>query len=208
MTAAFSYATRLASYRPASEDRAVVINLDDRLVIVVADGAGGIVNGGAAADGVVDLVRERAAELVDVEGCVGLLKEADRLVERTGGETTAVVVVVHEGGHFGASAGDSEAWIVRKDGTIDDLTEHQHLKKRLGSGRALPVGFERGELEGTLVVASDGLFRYARPEAIVDVVLAADTPDEAGDGLVELVTPGSRELLDDLGLVVVRLGGG
>lgn len=41
--------------------------------------------------------------------------------------------------------------------------------------------------------------------------LAEDTgtaPDEIGDGLVELVRPrGSGELIDDVGLVVVRLGG-
>ena len=98
------HATHIASYRANSEDRALVIDLEDRLVILVADGAGGTVNGGAAADMLVGLVNECAAELVDVEGCVGL------------------------------------------------LTTGQHLKRRLGSGTAVPVGFERGQREGTLVM--------------------------------------------------------
>lgn len=204
----FPHAIRLASYRQASEDRAVVIDLENRIVIILADGAGGITHGGAAADVVVKIVNGRAHELADVEDCIELLREADHVVKATGGETTAVLLVIDEGGIYGASSGDSEAWVIHDDGSIDDLTKDQHKKRRIGSGRAVPVGFERSRLEGgTLIVGSDGLFRYARPEAIVDVVLGARTPDEAGDGLVGLVRPGSGELLDDLGVCVVRLGG-
>jgi serine/threonine protein phosphatase PrpC len=138
-----TYSVRFASYRATSEDRALVLSLENRLVVLLADGAGGIVNGGDAADVVVNLVTQRAAELVEVEGCVELLREADAKVMKTGGETTAVVVVVHEGGLYGASAGDSEAWLISEGGTVDDLTQNQHLKRREGSGRAVPVGFER-----------------------------------------------------------------
>ncbi len=174
-------------------------------MIIVADGAGGITHGGAAADAVVGLVRGRAHELADVEDCIELLLKADHIVEATGGETTAALLVVDDNGIYGASSGDSEAWVIREDGTIDDLTAKQHKKRRLGSGRALPVGFERsGFLRGSMVVGSDGLFRYAREEAIVDVVLRAGTPDEVGDGLVDLVRPGSGELLDDVAVVVLR----
>lgn len=204
----FTHAVRLSSYRPNTEDRAVVVDLEDRIVMVVADGAGGIVNGGAAADVVLDLVNERVAELTDVEACIELLREADQLVQATGGETTAVLLVVHDAGLFGASAGDSEAWMVGEDGTVDNLTENQHLKRRLGSGRAVPVGFERGwPLRGSLVVGTDGLFRYTTADKIAEVVTSATTPGEAADALVELVRPqGSGELIDDVGLAVVMLG--
>ena len=207
----FEHATHLASYRDAAkaEDRAVVLEQPDRLVVLVADGAGGIVNGGAAADVVVGMVKERAAELTDIESCIEVLKEADQLVLRTGGETTAVLIVIDDHGIRGASCGDSEAWIVRDDGTADDLTRDQHTKKRVGSGRAVPVGFERHVLEGgTLVVGSDGLFRYARREDIVRVVLEAETLEEVAAALVELVRPGSGELLDDSAVTIVRLVGG
>jgi PPM family protein phosphatase len=201
----FEYGTRLASYRQATEDRALVLDLENRLVVLLADGAGGIVNGGAAADVIVGLVKERAADLVDVEGCIELLQEADAKVMKTGGETTAVLIVI-DAGIRGASCGDSEAWLISNDGIIDDLTAGQHLKRRLGSGRAVPVGFERVGLEGgTLVVGSDGLFRYARPSDIASVVTSATTPNEAADVLVELVRPPSGELLDDVAVVTVRL---
>jgi serine/threonine protein phosphatase PrpC len=200
------YAIRLASYRDAAkaEDRAVVFDLEDRLVVLVADGAGGITHGGAAADAVVGVVEDRAAHLADVEACIELLREADHIVQATGGETTAVLLVIDDGGICGASSGDSEAWVIRKDGSIDDLTVNQHLKRRLGSGRAVPVGFERQKLEaGTLVVGSDGLFRYATVEAITGVVLRTVTLGEAAEALVELVRPMSGELIDDVGVVMV-----
>jgi serine/threonine protein phosphatase PrpC len=149
-------------------------------------------------------VRDRAAELLDVEACIELLREADHIVQATGGETTCVIIVVHEGGLFGASAGDSEAWIVRDDGTIDDLTAKQHKKRRIGSGRAVPVGFERASVVGTLLMGTDGLYRYARPEAIAEVVTTAATPEDAAEGLVELVRPPSGEHIDDLAVVMVR----
>jgi len=100
-----THTAHLAPYRANSEDRALVLDLEDRIVILVADGAGEIFNGGAAAGVVVELVEERAAELVDVEACIELLQEADQLGIRTGGETTAVLIVIDDQGIFGASAG-------------------------------------------------------------------------------------------------------
>jgi serine/threonine protein phosphatase PrpC len=135
---------------------------------------------------------------------VELLLEADPLVMKTGGETTAVILVVHEGGLFGASCGDSAAWIVRDDGSVDDLTADQHLKRRLGSGRTVPVGFERAELEGTLIVGTDGVFRYARRDRIASAVTSETTVDSAADALVELVWTPSMDLLDDVAVVTVK----
>ena len=87
----FTHATHLASYREATEDRALVIDLDDRLTIIVADGAGGIANGGAAADVVVDLVRERAADLVDIEASYVRAGGAFEVVERRDGRIVGSV---------------------------------------------------------------------------------------------------------------------
>lgn len=102
------YAPRTASYRSNIEDRAQVIDLENRIVIIVADGAGGIVGGAAAADAVTGLVRDRAHDLMDAESCIELLREADRVVLATGGESTAVLLVVGDEGIYGASCGDSE----------------------------------------------------------------------------------------------------
>ena len=110
-------------------------------------------------------------------------------------------------GIYGASSGDSEAWVIRKDGSIDDLTAKQHLKRRIGSGRAVPVGVERRGLEGgTVVVGSDGLFRYTTAERIASVVVSAAKADDGAEALVELVRTGSLDLLDDVAAVFVTLG--
>ena len=77
-------------------------------------------------------------------------------------------------------------------------------KKRLGSGRVVPVGFHRADLEGTLVVASDGLFGYARPEVVAEVVLATGDLDEAASTLIKRVRLPGGGLIDDVGVVLAR----
>jgi hypothetical protein len=71
--------------------------------------------------------------------------------------------------------------VVHPDGRVDDLTARQHRKLRLGSGRARPVSFSRPKLTGTLVVSTDGLFNYARPEKIAAVALQEDLERAARD---------------------------
>jgi serine/threonine protein phosphatase PrpC len=204
-------ATTSASFRSASEDRLAVHHVPDGLVVVVADGAGGIPGGGLAADLVLVQV-ERAVTRKSFEPYVSsswidLLSLVDMAAEqdRAAGETTAVVVAVTDSGLVvGASCGDSGALLVRKDGTVDDLTQDQHRKKRLGSGSAVPVGFDRPTLDGTLVVASDGLLGYARPNVVAEVVLATENVDEAASSLVARVRLPSGSLMDDVTIVLVR----
>jgi serine/threonine protein phosphatase PrpC len=138
---------------------------------------------------------------------IDLLGSVDALVEhdRAAGETTAVIVAVTDSGLVvGASCGDSGALVVRGDGTVDELTEGQHRKKRIGSGIAVPVGFDRLALEGTLVVASDGLLGYARPTVIAEVVLVTEDLDDAASALVGRVRLPSGSLMDDVAVVLVR----
>jgi serine/threonine protein phosphatase PrpC len=150
------------SFRSAPEDRVAILDVDSGVVVVVADGAGGIPGGGEAADMVVAGVREAVRSgitVLDATTWVRVLQNLDERIERDrqAGETTAVIVAVTEDGEIGASAGDSQAWIVTGDG-YDDLTEDQHRKRRLGSGRTVPVAFERPRLDGVLVAGTDGLF--------------------------------------------------
>jgi hypothetical protein len=113
------------------------------------------------------------------------------------------VVALSANGLVGASCGDSTAWIVG-DAGVDDLTAAQKRKQRRGSGRAVPVAFERPTFGGTLIVGSDGLFSYARPPEIARVALGASL-DEAALGLVGLVrTPRSGDLIDAVALALVR----
>jgi serine/threonine protein phosphatase PrpC len=112
-----------------------------------------------------------------------------------------VVVAITSARIIGVSVGDSEAWVITDTG-IDDVTRGQN-KSRLGSGRASPVSFFRPRLEGTLVVGSDGLFRYAKMESVAEAVRGR-APAKAAEELRGLVVLPSGQYQDDLGLVVVR----
>jgi hypothetical protein len=157
------YACLLASGRKKTEDRAVVIERGDSLVIVVADGAGGTIGGAAASDalvgGVGAALADNTFDAEDGPSWSTLFSDIDaKLAKATTGETTGVVIAVSPRVVLGVSAGDSQAWVVGSK-EMDDLTAGQS-KKRLGSGRAVPVFFSRPSLEGTLIAGTDGLFNY------------------------------------------------
>jgi serine/threonine protein phosphatase PrpC len=213
VTSRYKYARLLASSRKNqnNEDRVHVRERDDDLVVVVADGAGGLAGGTTAADAVVEAVRvavdDSEIDVYDTFSWNNILIAVDRKLAATfAGETTAIVLVVSSAGVFGASVGDSQAWIVSADG-IDDLTEGQN-KKRLGSGRAAPMTFFRPRLDGVLVVGTDGLFNYTTAEQIAQVVRGHE-PREAVEQLRALVQLPSGNFSDDVGVVILvprRLG--
>lgn len=204
----FMYATATASFRAATQDRVAVHDLGETLVIVVADGAGGIPGGAVAADavnhGVADALTASPTCVSDAASVVELLGVLDEAIERMplAGETTAVIVVARGDEIFGASCGDSSAWLVFDDGH-GDLTAEQHRKRRLGSGRAMPVPFERSWTEGTLVVGSDGMFNFVAAEAIFRCVRQM-SPDAAARALIEAARPPAGRYADDVAVAVVR----
>lgn len=209
----FKIATATASFRAPelSEDRLAVHKVPGCVVLIVADGAGGMPGGGRAADMAITVVEAALSQPGFNPFLPGswtdLLVEADAAIarDRVAGETTCVVLAVtDEGRVVGASSGDSGAVVVR-DGTTDDLTEKQKRKLRLGSGRASPVTFEREALTGILLAATDGLFNYARPDVIARIVTESEDLDEVAEGLVEAVRLAGGDLMDDVALVLVRV---
>lgn len=182
------------SDRAGPEDRVGVWAVPGGWMFVVADGAGGQGGGAAAAERV-------HAGLGDAPDWVPHLArlDAELLGDPEAGESTAVIGRLVGGRVEGASVGDSEAWIIGPK-TVTVLTRDQG-RSRLGSGRANPVAFEgRFGSQDTLVVASDGLFRGASREAILESVRAgADAV-----GLAEVARGASGRLYDDVGVVVVR----
>jgi len=208
---AFLTAVRLEGYRDSYktgiEDRAANIPCGNLLILSVADGAGGVSGGARAADQVVEILRREALDsLADPAGDRwrdALSRADERLAnDRDAGETTAVVVAVSPTGVSGASVGDSQAWIVRADG-CQDLTRRQERKPLLGSGMAYPIAFECGFDAGTVLLGSDGLFKYAEPDSICR---AANDPDieAAADRLLALVRLPSGNLKDDVAIILCR----
>ena len=176
------WARRVVAARGEGQDRAVIRDIGGGLVIAVADGAGGTSHGARAAQAVMDLpIGDPEQLLTGLDGNLG------------GGQTTAVVMTIAGGVISGASVGDSIAWLIPGP----DLTAHQQRKPLLGDG-AIPIPF-RARMTGTLLVATDGLWKDARRADIERIATGPDL-DAAADALVDLVRP----LQDDVTVVLIR----
>jgi len=128
--------------------------------------------------------------------------DQEMVAHGTYGETTCVVVVVSDNGIVGTSVGDSGALIFSETGA-ENLTANQVRKPLLGSGLAIPVNFTRSALDGTLLVASDGLLKYTSQEKITATILASDF-ESVANKLVGLVRYQSGALPDDISILLAR----
>jgi serine/threonine protein phosphatase PrpC len=191
----------------ACQDRASVIPTESGLVLVLADGAGGLAGGALAADAVVAAVTAacagRRSNLGSAQFWVDVLEGADvQLATRHhGGQSTAVICAVDRG-IVGAAVGDSVAWIVHPSG-VADLTNAQTKRPLIGSGQAavVPIASEMGDR--TLLLASDGLAKYASRAKIAMTALDADLARSTGR-LLELARLRSGALQDDVSVVLCR----
>lgn len=187
------------------DDRAAVVEHPAGLLLAIADGAGGTSGGGPAADAVTIRARqwlEHAKRAQAADTWAEFLRTLDGEILRggTGGETTAVVLMLTPEGITGASVGDSAAWLISSKGCTD-LTHHQCRKPLIGSGQAIPIPFEAPPLDGALLLATDGLIKYARADRICDVVRDSAWEDAPGR-LINLVRLRSGALQDDVGLIL------
>jgi len=197
------------SYRPTTEDRAAVVPLPAHrgVVIVVADGVGGRPGGGRAAQMAVERISEAATAVskpLDPEVWRELLFDVDQALndDAEAGETTAVIVAATGAGVAGASVGDFEAWLVTASGH-SALTSRQQRKPYLGYGAAIPVGFRSVRLEGTLLVATDGLFKCADAERIAAATRGDDLAS-AAEAVAEIPRNREGSYYDDLAVVLCR----
>ena len=154
----------------------------------------------------VDLVRREASVLDGPDSCAALLQNMDYAIARdkTAGETTCVVAVISDGEVYGASVGDSGAWLVGGKG-FEDLTKRQIRKPFLGSGCASPISFSHDVVNGgILLLATDGLFKYTSSDRIENVCRLA-SPEAAPKQLIELVRYQSGALPDDITIIFAHL---
>ena len=201
----FSACKQIRAGESDLQDRADFFSIGSNLILIIADGAGGMSGGAEAAEFTVEALKKKInVNSLTSQGIANVLLSIDEEMARIGayGETTCVVAAVSESGVIGASVGDSGAWLISEAGA-DNLTAHQQLKPFLGSGRATPVGFSRNQFQGTLLVASDGLLKYASIERIAAVAITLDL-DQASRDLIELVRYPSGALPDDTSVVLAR----
>ncbi len=190
----------IQKYRERCEDRVATFQTEQRTAVVVADGAGGTGSGDLAAESVIREIKANFQAVHSANDWADLLLQIDKRI--TDGETTAVVVDVRPYGIAGASVGDSRAWIIN-DGRVTDLTSNQIRKPLMGSGQCKAIGFTYPALDGLLLVATDGVFDYAKPEQITRVVSESNF-FEIARKCIELVRLPSGEFWDDVGVVVCR----
>jgi serine/threonine protein phosphatase PrpC len=186
--------------RVRGEDRIAVVQGADRLLLVVADGAGGAGAGARAAQLVCDAV---VAEPAGQRAWADVLREIDSALFRSGsgGLSTGVVAEIIGSDIVGASVGDSAALLIG-DALVEDLTEHQHRKPLLGTGGSEPVPFGPVPLTGHLLVASDGLMKYARRSEIQRLGMRRPLTASA-DALLDAVRLRTGNLQDDVAIILV-----
>src|SRR5688572_23740490 len=90
MATAWETASLVVGYRRECQDRVAVLELGERTIIVVADGAGGSGDGAAAAEAVIREVRASAESCTTAAAWQSLLVAIDLRIGS--GESTAVVV--------------------------------------------------------------------------------------------------------------------
>jgi hypothetical protein len=199
--ARFETAQLTERYRDRCEDRVNVIHEDERTVIVVADGAGGIGSGDQAAATVIREVENDFRRMASADDWETELRQIDCRIGI--GESTGVVVDLRPGGIVGASVGDSKASIVH-DGEMSDLTVSQIRKPLLGTGEARPTGFASGPLVGVLIVATDGFCDYVKRDQLTGMIPNSEFV-EIPRKCVEMVRLPSGDLWDDIGIVCCRV---
>ena len=189
-----------------NQDRGLVIHDGPRIVLCVADGAGGLSGGAESASMAVELVRQNVSLMSNADLCVEVLRRMDVAIanDPIAGETTCALAIVTPEEMFGASVGDSGIWLIPDTGVHVDLTRAQQRKPFIGSGSAWPVPFRHPTQAGTLLLATDGLLKYTSTEQIM-TVCRDHPPDVAAHRLIELVRYPSGALPDDVTIIVSPL---
>lgn len=184
----------------AGADRAAAFDFADGRLLVVADGAGGMSGGAAAAQAAIDQLRDLPSNVEP--DWVNVLLRLDRYLSSSAsfGETTAVLAYVTSDHVAGASVGDSGGWMFAL-GVWLNLLEEQKRKPLLGSGAATPVGFGPFPIGDRVLLGSDGLFRYVDADRIGE--LASLNPvARAARELVNAARLPSGNLQDDITVVI------
>jgi serine/threonine protein phosphatase PrpC len=192
---------------PQGADRCQVLHSPAAAIAIIADGAGNSSAGAAAAESVLWHVAEYLngvpISLDDTARFCELLAYIDRALSRNDtGEATGLFAAVSPLGIYGAGVGDCVAWLIDDEG-YRDLTASVPRKPLLGSGYACPSAFALPPTPGTLLLATDGLWKYAPADSIC-AVARKSALEAAVAELLTLPMLASGGVPDDIGVILVR----
>jgi len=200
------HATRTEEARPGlGEVRIAEIRMPGRTLFVVADGAGGAAGGADAAEAICRATSAYQDWRMPSDWA-GWLGRVDYEMSRSRvGRASAVVIEIWDDGRIvGASVGDCEAWMFAGGAASRSLTAGQARKPLLGEGTARPVGFEARLGRGTLLIATDGLWKCMDRARITKA--ASIRPLEAAcTALVDGARLKNGTLQDDVAIVLAEL---
>lgn len=200
-------ATLVRAAGSSGHDRVRVLEYSESALIVLCDGTGGVAGGADAADLVSNFLARpgfqppgssTAAFLAEMLTTI----DCSPFMPASAGLTTAVVAWIAHGKVTGASVGDSEAWLVRRNDYVE-LTEMQYRGPLIGSRRCYPVAFGPIELDGTLIIGSDGLFKHCDRANLLRLARSADY-EVLPELLLGAAKPSTGKLRDNFSVAVYR----
>ena len=190
-----------------NQDRVTFLEYPQGLLLIIADGAGGMGGGAEAAELVIQIVTKTVGPQTEFANPLiwrNILQVADNrlLAHRLAGETTAVIIAVSNDTIYGASVGDSGAFLIQEQ-TDFELTAQQQHKPLLGSSTAIPIAYGPIPFHGTLLLATDGLIKYA-PMAKIHQIVLNNPIESVAQSLIESVRYPSGNLADDVSVIVCK----
>jgi serine/threonine protein phosphatase PrpC len=191
--------SKVEEARPGrGEDRVAIVELPGRVRILVADGAGGVSGGAATACFLCrEIVELRTNKAIDWPMWLSSL---DQMIKGSGLAAVVVAEITEDGLVRGASVGDCEAWAFSDKPQC--LTSGQVRKPLLGEGASMPIGFQAVVGPGTLVLATDGLWKYA---SIAQIKTLVKPMESAVVALVDGVRLKSGSLQDDVAIALCQI---
>lgn len=189
------------------EDCVSYVLLDPMIGIAVADGAGGMSGGAEASHFFIERFKKYLWNLKNQKPediLASFFSEIDQLLWKDSkcGECAGIVILIDKNQIYGASVGDCEAWTVTSS-EITKLTQYQIRKPLLGSNQSISTYFKLNKFNGLLIVGTDGLFKYTKPQIIQSIVLN-EPIHEATLKLSDSVRLKSGKLQDDIGFIIFR----
>lgn len=198
----FEFSSYLEQQNLKGDDALYVTKIGSSIWFCISDGAGGIAGAEQASTYIVEAFRD----LTDIDNFdfpddfESFLRKLDIELssESSCGEATAIVGKLNGVTIVGASVGDSEAWLFNRDYDYE-LSYMQNLKPLLGSGGATPIGFGPIDVDKSVLLGSDGLFKYIKHEEMKSLLSAKTTAKE----IAKLAKKDTGSLQDDISTIYI-----
>ena len=195
-----------------NEDAVQIERLNAAWIGAIADGQGGRSGGAKAAqlacESIIAAARNTASGFpVDPPFWRALFATADRIVcaDPDAGFTTLIAFCVKDGHVYGASCGDSAAYLCHARLHVNDLTVRQDKNPQIGSGMTSCTYFISPVVKPwSLLVMTDGVWKYVGWERITDMLKRVGGEEFRSEITAAGRLPGSGKFPDDFSFALVE----